>query len=371
MINKKILIVGAGPVGLAAAVELTRRGAKPRVIDQNSGPNPNSRALAVNTRTLDLMEPSGVSQDLLAAGHQLHRAVMRQGLKVKARFNFKTIPHKYNFLLVLAQHETEVILEKHLASMGIMVERNLGLASLETGDRPKATFSNGKSATFDIVIGTDGAHSVVRTALGITYPGESEPDQFGLADVTIENWPFPDDTAVVTFLDPHVAPYIPMAKDAAGKSTGRFITTVPGCLHHLPPDAKIKSVIWDTDFRISYRQADTYQNGNCFVAGDAAHIHSPVGGRGMNLGIEDACWLAWLINDGREKEFTALRHPVAKHVLGFTQGFTRLARAQGWGRRLAVNVGLPLLSHLPFVQRKIFYMLSAQDTPAPPWIQAK
>ena len=370
--NKKILIVGAGPVGLACAVELVRRGFRPRIIDQNAEANPNSRALAVNTRTLDLMEPSGISTLLLAAGHQLHRAVMQQGNEIKARFDFKHIPHKYNFLLVLAQHETEVILAQHLEQAGIGVQRNLGLATLEPGTAPKATFTNGSTETFDIVIGADGAHSVVRKALGIDYPGESDPNVFGLADVTIQNPPFPDDTAVITFLDPHAAPYIPMAPDKDGIGTGRFITTVGDCLHHLPPGTQIKSVIWQTDFRISFRQADTYQKGNCFIAGDAAHIHSPVGGRGMNLGIEDACWLAWLIDDGREQEFTALRHPVAAQVLKFTYNFTRLARAQGVGRWLAVNVGLPLLSSLPFVQRRVFYMLSAQDTPAPPWLsQAK
>ena len=366
--DKKILIVGAGPVGLACAVELQRRGFKPRIIDQNAEANPNSRALAVNTRTLDLMELSGVSPLLLAAGHQLHRAVMLQDKTIKARFDFKHIPHKYNFLLVLPQHETEVILARHLEQQGITVERNLGLASLVPGDKPQATFTTGKSETFDIVIGTDGSHSVVRKALGIDYPGESDPNVFGLADVTIDNPQFPDDTAVITFLHPHAAPYIPMGPDKNGIGTGRYITTVGDCLNHLPPGTKIKSVIWQTDFRISFRQANTYQNGNCFIAGDAAHIHSPVGGRGMNLGIEDACWLAWLIDQGREQEFTALRHPVAKHVLKFTYNFTQLARAQGIGRWLAVNVGLPLLSHLPFVQKKVFYMLSAQDTPAPPWL---
>ncbi len=371
MINKKILIVGAGPIGLAAAIELTRRGATPRIIDQNSGPNPNSRALAVNARTLDLMEPSGVTADLLAAGHQLHKAIMREGTTIKARFNFRVIPHKYNFLLVLAQHETEVILEKNLSGLGVKVERNLGLTALVPGAEPNATFSDGSSGTFDIVIGCDGAHSVVRKALGITYPGESEPDALSLADVTVTNWAFDDDTAIISFMPDFAVPYIPMGKDKAGVSTGRFITTVPDCLHHLPPDARVKDVIWATDFHISYRQADTYQNGNCFIAGDAAHIHSPVGGRGMNLGIEDACWLAWLIDEGRESEYTAQRHPVGKKVLGFTRGFTKIARGHGWVRKLAIGVGLPLLSHLSYVQRKIFYILSAQDTPFPPWLQTK
>ena len=125
---------------------------------------------------------------------------------------------------------------------------------------------------------------------------------------------------------------------------------------------------WQTDFKISYRQAASYQKDNIFIAGDAAHIHSPVGGRGMNLGIEDACWLAWLIEQGRAAEYTSLRHPVGSYVLRFTHRFTSFARTRGMVQDIAFGVALPVVARWPAAQRRIFSMLTAQDTPAPPWL---
>jgi 2-polyprenyl-6-methoxyphenol hydroxylase-like FAD-dependent oxidoreductase len=361
--GKEIFIVGAGPVGLAAAIELTRRGARPRIIDADSGPNPNSRALAINPRTLDLLGPSGATEKLLAAGIKINKLVIRRNENLLATLDLSIMRHRYNFILSLAQHETEVILDKLLADMGVKVERNLRLEKLELLDRPHLTLSNGEEVAADIVIGADGAHSVVRKALDITFSGETDEEQFGLADATVEDWPFDFHTVVVTVMDTHLAPFFPLAE-----GFGRFVTTRTDCLAHLPRDARIKSVAWETDFKISYRQADTYQKRSVFIAGDAAHIHSPVGGRGMNLGIEDACWLAWLIDEGREKEFTMLRHPVGADVLKFTHTFTRFVRARGPMQDLALRLGLPLLALLPPLQRRLLRMLSAQDTPAPLWL---
>ena len=363
--NKEILVVGAGPVGLAAAIEIKRRGGTPRIIDANAGPNPNSRALAVNPRTLDLLGPSGAAERLLAAGIKIKKLVVRRDEKVIAKLDLSIIPHKYNFLLSLAQHETETILTETLAQMGVQVERNLSLVSLAMTPMPNATLSNGETYLPDFTIGADGAHSIVRKSLGINFMGESDEDQFGLADVTLENWPFDFQTVVLTVMDDHLAPFLPLAENF-----GRMITTRTDCLHNLPRDAQVKSVAWETDFKISYRHAETYQKQNAFIVGDAAHIHSPVGGRGMNLGIEDACWLAWLIDEGRENEYTSLRHPVATQVLKFTHAFTRFAKARGFWQDLAINIGLPILAHLPFAQRRLFHNLTAQDTPPPPWLRS-
>ena len=361
--NKEILVVGAGPVGLAAAIEIKRRGGTPRIIDSDGAANPNSRALAVNPRTLDLLGPSGAAEKLIAAGVKIRKLVVRRDEKIIATLDLSNIPHKYNFLLSLAQHDTEIILAETLAEMGVLVERNLALTSLAMTSVPTATLANGETCVPDVIIGADGAHSLVRKSLGINFSGETDEDQFGLADVGLENWPFDFQTVVLTVMDDHLAPFLPL-----GENFGRMITTRTDCLHNLPKDAQVKSVAWETDFKISYRQAETYQNKNVFIAGDAAHIHSPVGGRGMNLGIEDACWLAWLIDEGRESEYTALRHPVGIDVLKFTHAFTRFAKARGFGQDLALQIGLPILARLPFAQRRLFHMLSAQDTPPPPWL---
>ena len=361
--NKEILVVGAGPVGLAAAIEIKRRGGTPRIIDSNNAPNPNSRALAVNPRTLDLLGSSGAAEKLIAAGIKIRKLVIRRNRRIIAKLDLSIIPHKYNFLLSLAQHETETILAETLAEMGVHLERNISLVRVDMVARPSATLSNGETYMPDFIIGADGAHSIVRKSMGLNFLGETDEDQFGLADVTLENWPFDFQTVVLTVMDDHLAPFLPLAENF-----GRMITTRTDCLHNLPKDAVVKSVTWETDFKISYRQAESYQKQNVFIAGDAAHIHSPVGGRGMNLGIEDACWLAWLIETGRESEYTSLRHPVGTEVLKFTHAFTRLAKARGFWQDMFLQIGLPILAKLPFAQRRLFRMLSAQDTPPAPWL---
>jgi 2-polyprenyl-6-methoxyphenol hydroxylase-like FAD-dependent oxidoreductase len=361
--SKSIVIAGAGPVGLTAAIELKRRGHKVRIVDPDTGVSPESRALAVNQRSLDLLAPSGVTDSLLAAGHKVRRMVIRTPSRVLARLDLADIPHKHNFLLVLAQSRSEEILARHFVALGGTVERGVGLTGFVDESKVLARLSSGRQATCDLLVGADGAHSLVRKTLGLGFDGETEAEEFGLADVELADWPYPFDTAVLTVLPGHLAPFIPM-----GEGHGRFITTVPDCLNHLPPVAKVRKAGWNTDFRISYRQVSSYQKGHVFLAGDAAHIHSPVGGRGMNLGMEDACWFAHLVSQGREAEYTALRHPVGAHVLGFTRSFTSFARAGGLRRAMMLNVLLPIIASVPFVRRRMFNALTAGDTPLPEWL---
>lgn len=361
--NRSVFIAGAGPVGLTAAVELKRRGHEVRIVDADNSVSPESRALAVNSRTLDIMAPSGVTDAMLAAGHRVRKVVVRKEGRVMARLDLTQIPHRHNLLLVLAQSRTEEILARHFTALGGKVERGVSLTGFADATQVTSALSKGKPAKSDLLFGADGAHSTVRKALGLAFDGESEEEAFGLADVELADWPFPFDTAVLTVMPHHLAPFVPM-----GEGHGRFITTVADCLNNLPPDAKIRKAGWNTDFRISYRQVSSYQKGHVFLAGDAAHIHSPVGGRGMNLGMEDACWFAHLVSQGREAEYTALRHPVGKRVLGFTRGFTALARSSGVKRALLLRVLLPVIANVPFLRQRMYNALTALDTPAPEWL---
>lgn len=361
--NKHIFIAGAGPVGLTAALELKRRGLAPRIIDPDATVSPESRALAVNTRTLELMEPSGVTELMLTAGNRVKRVVLRRNEKILAQIDLTKIPHRFNFMLVLEQSKTEEILIQKLSEMGVEVEKNTALESFSRSPKIECLLSNGKSATTDILIGADGSHSTVRKTLGLPFKGETDEQIFGLADVELDDWPFPTDTAVLTIMDTHLAPYLPMRE-----GFGRFISTRGDCLNNLPRDAKVKKITWETDFKLSYRHVQTYQQGNVFLAGDAAHIHSPVGGRGMNLGMEDACWLAWLLEQGREAEYTELRHPVGADVLKFTHAFTSFAKSRGLLQDFMFHFAVPIITKLPFAQRRAFNMLTALNTPAPPWL---
>ncbi len=368
-----VLIAGAGPVGLTAALELGRRGHSCRIIDTDGTPAPQSRALGIHARTLDILEPSGITEILLAEGNRLNQFIFRFGTTAIARLGFSRLAHRYNFILTLPQSRTEEILIDALQKQGIAIEWFTRLESFEEarhglpghGLQCKLTSEGGtETVKTDFLIGADGAHSTVRKALDLGFPGESLPHDFGLADVTLRDWSYPPDTAVATVMHDYVVAYLPMGEDH-----GRFVSTRPDTLNRLPPEARVDQVLWETNFRISYRQVETYQKGNAFLAGDAAHIHSPVGGRGMNLGIEDAATLAWLISSGKTEDYTRLRHPVAADVLHFTARQTRQLTRSNPSWRMLQRIVIPLALKIPSIERLALTRLTGLDTPFPPWLE--
>ncbi len=359
-----VLIAGGGPVGLSTAIELARRGFAPRIIDPDLAVSPQSRALAINPRTLDLLEPSGVTEALLAAGHRINGAIIRYGTTPLFTLNIGLAQHRFNFLLCLPQSQTEQILETALQDRGIRVERGLALHSFRAdASKVHLNLSDATTQDADILVGADGAHSTVRKGLGFGFPGESPPLVFGLADVELDAWPFPWDMGVATIRKDHAVVFLPMRQ-----GFGRFISTHPGTLSLLPPEARVGKTVWETDFHISYRQVQSYQQGRVFLAGDAAHIHSPVGGRGMNLGIEDACWLAWLLEQGRSSEYSALRHPVGARVLKLTARPTNLISSTGVVANVLRRWIVPGVLGTEWAQRRLLPGLLALDTPAAPWL---
>ncbi len=359
-----IFISGAGPVGLTAGMELLRRGFVPRLVEPDLDISPQSRALAINPRTLDLLESSGATEAMLAAGNRVHSALVRYNSNHLFTMNLRAAKHRFNFLLCLPQSETEKILAAVFEQHGGRVERGVALADFSVhGPALSLSLSDGTKTSADILVGADGAHSLVRKKLGLGFPGESMEQVFGLADVELDDWPFATDQAVATIREDHIIAYLPMRE-----GFGRFISTRPDTLNVLPAEAKPRRIVWQAEFRISYRQVETYQHGNVFLAGDAAHIHSPVGGRGMNLGIEDACWLAWLIDQKRTSEYSALRHPVGAHVLKLTNQPTNLISSNSFTAKILRRWILPQILGMDWVQHKILPGLLALDTPSPPWL---
>lgn len=361
--DTRILIAGGGPVGLTAAVELRRRGFTPRIVDPDAGPSPESRALAVNARTLDLLEACGATEALLAAGHRVRSLLLRTERRPLATVRMDVLDHRFRFLLSLPQSDTERILTATLARHGGSLERNVALTEFAEEDGTvRCHLSDGSCVEVDILLGADGARSLVRKTLGLGFPGESEPQAFGLADVELDAWPFPWDQLVATLRPDHAVGFIPMRE-----GLGRFVSSRPDTLSVLPPEAKVKRVLWQTEFRINYRQVESYQKGRVFLAGDAAHIHSPVGGRGMNLGIEDASWLAWLVERGRTEEYTRLRHPAGASVLRQSARLTAFLTPRTFLARTLRRV-LPHLLSLTRAQRRLLSGLMGLDTPAAPWL---
>lgn len=361
----EILIVGAGPVGLTAAVELTRRGYAPKIIEKDSGPHVESRALAVNPRTLDILEPSGASRRLLKAGIKARAANFFGPNGLLFRLDFKNMPPPIrDYMLVLPQAQTERHLIETLGG-----KRRIGwdteLTDLkQAGDKIQVTLKRkGRTQTIspDIVIGADGAHSTVRKALGIGFQGEAYEHDWGLADIVLDGLA-PNELHVFD-LSPLLIGFIPIRDNLF-----RVVADTDNVLDRLPQQITVRKIVWESQFRISHRLVETYQKGNVFLAGDAAHIHSPAGGRGMNLGIEDAAWLAYLIEEDRTREYTELRHPIARKVISEVDGATRFISSDGWFATFLRHHILPHIAARKFAQRKALRQLSGHGAPPPPWL---
>jgi 2-polyprenyl-6-methoxyphenol hydroxylase-like FAD-dependent oxidoreductase len=347
---KNILIVGAGPVGLTAAIELTRLGMAVRIIDKNSERSQFSKALAINPRTLELLEPAGISPQLISAGRKLQQLHIRdtQGELVTLRLD--RLKHRYNFMLTLPQSETEAILEENLQRLGVSVERNTELQSFTQNEQnviaqimQQNILSDYRS---DYLIGADGARSKVRHQAGLQFVGITFPEEWQLADIRLAN-PFPPEAQVYLLAD-RVSVFLPFKPELV-----RIISNTKHDIFDTPllKTGSIKEIVWQSHFKIDYCQASSYQKDRIFLAGDAAHIHSPVGGRGMNLGIEDAVVLAQLMASNKLENYTTLRFPVGRRVIKITNRLTHLMTLrQPWLKFLRNHMVFPILN-LNFVQR--------------------
>ncbi|MEF0938864.1 FAD-dependent oxidoreductase [Rhizobium sp. BR 362] len=368
--SRPVLIAGAGPAGLTAALELARRGFVPRIVDDGQGPAPleESRALGINARTLTLLTPSGVTERILAAAQPIVHFRVRSGTRVLADVDTRQTPGRFSAVRGLAQGVTERLLIDTLAAYGITPEWQTAVVAETIADvnKPEVMLRRPDGATEtvrpDILIGADGAHSAVRKALGAGFPGEVLEAYFYLADFRYAK---PVDThfAEITLCDPGMIGRLPVSTDVL-----RYISTLEDFESRIVHPEAVAEKTWVSQFRINFRHVEPMARGNVFLAGDAAHIHSPAGARGMNLGIEDACWLAWLIAEGREQEYSALRIPAVKQVLKQTYGLTRLVTMKNPLAIAARNLFAPLLLRFGPVRRALLHNIAGYDTPKPSWI---
>ncbi|GJD48645.1 6-methylpretetramide 4-monooxygenase [Methylobacterium crusticola] len=307
-----ILIVGAGPVGLTMAAELARYGIGVRLVDRSPHATETSKALAVWSRTLELMDRAGCTPAFLDAGLRVDGASIRSGGTVLGNPRFGDIPSTYNFVLMIPQRETERLLAAHLRSFGVAAEREVELTGFtEAADHVEARLrhADGREETVRTpwLIGCDGAHSTVRHGLGVAFRGVAQGDDWLLADIRLEGAGAPPRDEIASYLHrdgPFVIFPIPGGRARVIASRGR---TDPDHPRPEPTLGDVQALIdaragggfqaadpvWLTNFRINERKVAAYSRGRVFLAGDAAHIHSPAGGQGMNTGMQDAFNLAW------------------------------------------------------------------------------
>lgn len=359
MSRPAVLIAGAGPTGLAAAVELARRGVPLRIFERERQRVPWSKALAVNPRSLALLRASGVTERLLAEGRRLTGMEIWDGGTRRLHLRLDRLPQPYPFILSLPQSRTEAILEQVLAEQGHRVERGVTLELTAGGVQARRDDGQVEALPEGPVLAAEGAHSGLRKALGIGYPGHRDDETFLLADAALD-WSFDPDSLIVLLTPRGLLATIPLPG-----SLRRLIAIGQDPLTLLPPGTGVGAVPWTSQFTVSYRLADRYSEGRVHLAGDAAHIHSPVGGRGMNLGLEDACVFALLASQDRLERYGALRRPVAQRVLAATERFTGLVTLRNPLLRFLRNhLALPVMG-TALVQRRLVPAVAGLNYPNP------
>jgi 2-polyprenyl-6-methoxyphenol hydroxylase-like FAD-dependent oxidoreductase len=355
-LSTDVLIVGAGPTGLMLANQLARRKVRSLVIDRHAAPSLQTRALGVQARTLEIYARMGVVERALELGKRGHGAnLWARGRKAAHIPLGDAGAHisPYPYILVLGQDDNERILGDKLREQGQDVQWNTELVALaQQPGEVKATLKQADGSTREItaawVAGCDGAHSAVRELNGIGFPGAPYEHVFFVADVEVTGSMVPDEVNVYLWRDGfHL--FFPMR----GENHWRIVGILPADLRgkhdvafdHVMPSVRgvagtlsFKGCSWFSTYRIHHRCAARFRDRRCFLLGDAAHIHSPVGAQGMNTGLQDAYNLAWklaLVTQGHADEklldsYEGERLPIAQRLLNSTDRAFRLVVSDNW-----------------------------------------
>jgi 2-polyprenyl-6-methoxyphenol hydroxylase-like FAD-dependent oxidoreductase len=369
------LIVGAGPVGLGAALFMARHGQVPRVVEMRDEPSQQSKALAVNPRTLDILEPTGVTRQMLELGLPVYGVrFYRQG-RVAASIPFADIHPRYPFMLALSQAVTEKMLAQAFEAAGGGVERGVKLVECRsTGDGVEAVLEMSADGRPEVVrcpwlLAADGAHSVARQQLGIEFAGSSFAEEWHLADAPLRT-ALASDHVHIFFLAGGTFLFMlrvvgEAGSDESGEPLWRVLANRPEPLSWLVQAEQAGLPTWTSSFHISHRIDATLAAGCVYFAGDAAHIHSPVGARGMNLGLEDAWVFAELVQAKRLPDYDRLRRPVDEQVVRRVELLSRIVSAESGVYRLLRAFVFPMVIKIPLLRARMVGAVTGLDHELP------
>lgn len=374
-----ILIVGAGPTGLAAALELSRMGVAVRLIDKRAAPATTSRAIGVQARTLELLQQRGLAAELVSRGNQGRFASIYGGGKRLVHLDFARVESPYPYLLFVSQAETERVLREACARQGVAPEWNVALVAIgqdamshdASPVRAVLRHQDGRLEELGApwLIGADGAHSVVRSTLDLAFEGHTRAEDYALGDLRIDG-ALPD-TDFHIFSSGHgFMGLFPMGGDhfrliASNPLSAPTPDTAPSLdelqkiydmRSHIP--ARFHDQVWSSWFRINSRMVSTLRRGRLFLGGDAAHIHSPAGAQGMNTGIQDMINLCWKLARVVKGEappalldtYEEDRLKVMRGVLAHTDQLTDVIGTENPVVRAVFNHVGPLLGGAAFLQ---------------------
>ncbi|WP_055404143.1 MULTISPECIES: FAD-dependent oxidoreductase [unclassified Mycobacterium] len=374
MQDTDVLVVGAGPTGLTLAAALLRRGIGVTVVDKMAAGAHTSRAAAVNSRTLEVLEELDVSRRMVKAGLIAPRFTMRQGRRILMPVDFDQLPSAHPYTLMLSQADTERLLLERLRELGGDVVRPKVLSRIiQDADGVTATFDDGDTIRARYAVGADGMHSTVRAQAGIGFRGGEFAESFTLADVRVTG-EAPRNEVILFYAKDGLTVLAPLPGDifrvvaptvhAPERPSAEFVQALLDARGFGPGRTVVTELIWGSRFHIHHRVADSYRASRLLLAGDAAHVHSPAGGQGMNLGIADASALAGalaeVLRGGPEAAldvYSATQRERAERVLKLTGRLTRVSTLPRPLRPLR-NAGMRLAARFPAVRRQLALRLS-------------
>jgi 2-polyprenyl-6-methoxyphenol hydroxylase-like FAD-dependent oxidoreductase len=374
MNDTDVLVVGAGPTGITLAAALIAHGVRAVVVDKSPAGANTSRAAAVNARTLEVLEDLDVARRMVKAGLIAPRFTMREGSRTLISVDFSQLPTEHPYTLMLSQADTERLLLERLNELGNEVNRPKVLSRIaQDTDGVTATFDDGETIRASYVVGADGMHSTVREQAGIGFAGGEFAESFALADVRLAG-EAPSDEVILFYAKDGLNVLAPLpggiwrivapTADAPQVPSIASVQSLLDTRGFGPGQTMVTDLLWGTRFRIHHRVADSYRAGRLLLAGDAAHVHSPAGGQGMNLGITDAISLAGALcgvvgggSDAALDAYSASQRQRAKKVLTLTGRLTRIATLPRPLRPIR-NSGMRLAAQIPAVRRQLALQLS-------------
>ena len=386
----KVIIVGAGPTGLALACQLTRYGVDFIIIDQKEGVTPYSKALGVHARTLEIYEQIDLAQPAISQGTIAGRVRMLEGGEVLGEVDLSNVGEglsAYPYLLVFEQSRNEKLMYDWLRKNRREVQWLTELESFSQdaqGVSAVVKGSNGQTQTIRgrYLVGCDGPRSIVRRSLGLSFEGSTFERLFYVADVKID-WNFTHDSLTACIAPHSVVAFFPMPGEKRWRIVGSFpegFNKDEKEVDYEEIEAQLRSeaqlelditqVDWFSTYKVHTRHVDKFSSGRCFVAGDSAHIHTPAGGQGMNTGIQDSYNLAWklamvLNHSAHEKlldTYNEERLPNAKRLTETTDRMFNLAAGNDWFVNLIRTTVFPPMAKyilsIDSIRKRFFIMIS-------------
>ncbi|MGZ5362815.1 MAG: FAD-dependent monooxygenase [Mycobacterium sp.] len=369
-----VVVVGAGPTGLMLACELALGGAAVRVLEERASTPNITRAFAVHARTLELLDARGMAEDLIPRGVPVYALAPPGGTTLDLR----ELPGRYAMLLIVPQSGTEQVLESRAGELGVPIVRGAEAVALsQDGDGVTVECADGETIRAKYVVGCDGAHSTIRDLVGIDFVGKQYETHILLADVALSR--APGDTLTGVTNERGVVLMIPFGDGwfraiAWDRLREQAPMTEPVTLDEIRDsfvriageDFGMTDMRWSSRFLSERRQARHYRSGRVFIAGDAAHVHSPLGGQGMNTGIGDAMNLGWklvaAVNGTAQPalldSYEIERHPVGAAVLRTTDAFNQVVLGRSRIQRIARNIVIGTLTRVPKTRRLMREFLS-------------